>query len=91
MNDPRSRTLITVDELVGLLDARQPVVLLDVIDERGVAPEDRPKLPGALSVHLATDFSSEPRKLSHSSVIRRKSHRFYQLRAILACIVKRKS
>jgi thiosulfate/3-mercaptopyruvate sulfurtransferase len=60
VNDPRSRTLITVDELVGLLDARQPVVLLDVIDERGVAPEDRPKIPGALSVHLATDFSGKP-------------------------------
>jgi thiosulfate/3-mercaptopyruvate sulfurtransferase len=60
VNDPRSRTLITVGELVQLLDGRQPVVLLDVVDEQGAAPEDRPKLPGALSVHLATDFSSEP-------------------------------
>jgi thiosulfate/3-mercaptopyruvate sulfurtransferase len=60
VNDPRSRTLITVDELVRLLDARGPVVLLDVIDEQGAAPEDRSKIPGALSVHLATDFSSKP-------------------------------
>ena len=60
MNDPRSRTLITVDELVGLLDARGPVVLLDVIDEQGAAPEGSPKIPGASSVHLATDFSGKP-------------------------------
>jgi len=35
-------------------------VLLDVIDEPGAAPEDRPKIPGALSVDLATDFSGKP-------------------------------
>lgn len=60
MPDARSRTLITVEELARLLDAGQPVVLLDVLDERGAAPEDRPKIPGALSVHLATDFSGKP-------------------------------
>ena len=60
MNDARSRTLITVDELARLLDAREAVVLLDVIDEQGGAPDDRPKIPGALSVHLATDFSGTP-------------------------------
>jgi thiosulfate/3-mercaptopyruvate sulfurtransferase len=59
VNDPRSRTLITLDELVRLLDARGPVVLLDNIDEQGAAPDDRPKIPGALSVHLATDFSGK--------------------------------
>lgn len=59
MNDTRSRTLITVDELSRLLDGQEPVVLLDVIDEPGAAPEDRPKIPGALSVHLATDFSGQ--------------------------------
>jgi thiosulfate/3-mercaptopyruvate sulfurtransferase len=60
MNEGRSKTLITVDELVRLLDAHTPVVLLDVIDEEGAAPEDRPKIPGSLSVHLATDFSGKP-------------------------------
>ena len=60
VNDARSKTLITVEELAGLLDARKPVVLLDVIDEQGAAPDDRPKIPGALSAHLATDFSSKP-------------------------------
>jgi thiosulfate/3-mercaptopyruvate sulfurtransferase len=60
VNDTRSRTLITVDELARLLDAREAVVLLDVIDEQGGAPDDRPKIPGAVSVHLATDFSGRP-------------------------------
>jgi thiosulfate/3-mercaptopyruvate sulfurtransferase len=60
VDDARARTLITVDELVRLLDAQKAVVLLDVIDELGVAPEDRPKIPGSLSVHLATDFSGKP-------------------------------
>jgi thiosulfate/3-mercaptopyruvate sulfurtransferase len=57
VNDARSRTLITVEELAQLLDAGKAVVLLDVIDEQGGAPDDRPKISGALSVHLATDFS----------------------------------
>ena len=60
VNDARSKTLITVDELVRLLDARKAVVLLDVIDEQGGAPDDMAKIPGALSVHLATDFSGKP-------------------------------
>ena len=60
MNEARLKTLITVDELARLLDAQQAVVLLDVIDELGAAPEDRPKIPGSLSVYLATDFSGKP-------------------------------
>jgi len=60
VNDARARTLITVDELIRLIDADTAVVLLDVIDEQGAAPEDRPKIPSALSVHLATDFSGPP-------------------------------
>jgi len=60
VNDARARTLITVDELTRLMDVGSTVVLLDVIDEQGAAPEDRPKIPGALSVHLATDFSGTP-------------------------------
>jgi thiosulfate/3-mercaptopyruvate sulfurtransferase len=60
VNDPRSKTLITVNELARLMDAGKSVVLLDVIDEQGAAPDDRLKIPTALSVHLATDFSSKP-------------------------------
>jgi thiosulfate/3-mercaptopyruvate sulfurtransferase len=60
VNEARARTLIAAEELARLLDAQKPVVLLDVIDEQGAAPEDRPKIPGALSVNLATDFSGKP-------------------------------
>ncbi len=64
MDDARAKTLITVEELTRLLDAKMPVVLLDVLDEAGAAPDDRPKIPGALSVNLATDFSGKPAALS---------------------------
>jgi thiosulfate/3-mercaptopyruvate sulfurtransferase len=60
VNDVRSKTLVAVDELARLLDAGRAVVLLDVIDEQGGAPDDRAKIPGALLVHLATDFSGKP-------------------------------
>jgi thiosulfate/3-mercaptopyruvate sulfurtransferase len=60
----RAKTLITVEELARLLDAKTPVVLLDVSDEAGAAPDDRPQIPGALSVNLAADFSGKPTALS---------------------------
>jgi thiosulfate/3-mercaptopyruvate sulfurtransferase len=60
VDEARANTLITVDELAQLLDAKAAVVLLDVIDEQGAAPEGRPRIPGSLSAHLATDFSSPP-------------------------------
>ncbi len=60
MTDVRSEILITAAELERLLESRQPVVLLDVIDEPGAAPDDRPKIPGALPVNLAEDFSGKP-------------------------------
>jgi thiosulfate/3-mercaptopyruvate sulfurtransferase len=64
MSEARSRTLISVAGLADLLAAGGPVVLLDVLDEKGAAPTDRPRIPGALSVHLATDFSGKPTKTS---------------------------
>jgi thiosulfate/3-mercaptopyruvate sulfurtransferase len=60
VTDARAKTLITADALARLLVDKKPVVLLDVIDEPGAAPDDRPKIPGALSVNLATDFSGKP-------------------------------
>jgi thiosulfate/3-mercaptopyruvate sulfurtransferase len=60
MDDTRAKTLITADALARLLEGRKTVVLLDVVDEAGAAPEARPKIPGALSAYLATDFSGEP-------------------------------
>jgi thiosulfate/3-mercaptopyruvate sulfurtransferase len=64
VNDARLKTLITVDELARLLDAQHAVVLLDVIDDLSAAPEDRPKIPGSLSVYLETDFSGKPTRTS---------------------------
>ena len=64
MSEARSRTLISVAGLADLLAAGGPVVLLDVLDEKGAAPTDRARIPGALSVHLATDFSGKPTKTS---------------------------
>jgi len=64
MSEARSRTLISVAGLADLLAAGGHVVLLDVLDEKGAAPTDRPRIPGALSVHLATDFSGKPTKTS---------------------------
>ncbi len=60
MNDARSQILITSEELARLLAAQARLVLLDVIDESGAGPDDRPKIPGALSVNLASDFSGKP-------------------------------
>ena len=39
-------------------------MLLDVIDDLSAAPEDRPKIPGSLSVYLETDFSGKPTRTS---------------------------
>jgi len=60
VTDARAKTLITAGELARLLDANKPVVLLDVIDEPAAAPDDRPKIPGAFAVDLATGFSGKP-------------------------------
>jgi thiosulfate/3-mercaptopyruvate sulfurtransferase len=64
VDDARAEILITVEELTRLLDAKMSVVLLDVLDEAGAAPDDRPKIPGALSANLATDFAGKPTALS---------------------------
>jgi thiosulfate/3-mercaptopyruvate sulfurtransferase len=64
VDDARAKTLMTAEELTRLLDTKTPVVLLDVLDEAGAAPDDRPKVPGALSVNLAADFSGKPTALS---------------------------
>jgi thiosulfate/3-mercaptopyruvate sulfurtransferase len=64
MSEARSRTLISIAGLAALLEAGAPVVLLDVLDEQGAAPTDRARIPGALSVHLASHFSGKPTKTS---------------------------
>jgi thiosulfate/3-mercaptopyruvate sulfurtransferase len=65
MSDLRSKTLVTVAELAALLDARAPVVLLEVHDapEPGAANAESARIPGALPAYLATEFSGPPTPL----------------------------
>jgi thiosulfate/3-mercaptopyruvate sulfurtransferase len=61
LSDPRSKTFITVAELTTSVTAKR-VVLLDVRDKADPLadpPTDRPLIPGAIPVYLATDFSGE--------------------------------
>lgn len=62
MSDPRSSVLITVDELAGAITAKTPLVILDVSDDLETAPLERPVIPGAIAVSLASDFSGSPAK-----------------------------
>jgi thiosulfate/3-mercaptopyruvate sulfurtransferase len=66
MSDSRSKVLIAAAELAALLDARTPVVLLDIRDEPGApsaAAQERPRIPGAVAAYLATEFSGPPTAL----------------------------
>jgi thiosulfate/3-mercaptopyruvate sulfurtransferase len=56
LSDPRSKTFITVAELATSVAAKRSVVLLDVRDKAD-PPTDRPLIPGAIPVYLATDLS----------------------------------
>ncbi len=62
MSDPRSAILITAADLAARLDAREPVVVLDVSDELAAAPAGRSFIPGAFATCLATHFSGAPSK-----------------------------
>jgi thiosulfate/3-mercaptopyruvate sulfurtransferase len=59
LSDPRSKTFITVAELTTSVVAKRSVVLLDVRDKADPAI-DRPLIPGAIPVYLASDFSGPP-------------------------------
>lgn len=54
MTESRKAVLITVDELAALMPG---AVLLDVSDDLDAKPLDRPVIPGAIAVSLATDIS----------------------------------
>ncbi|HEU0072265.1 MAG TPA: rhodanese-like domain-containing protein [Alphaproteobacteria bacterium] len=62
MSDNRSKILISVADLVVQLDARAPLVLLDVRDDANVAL--RPLIPGSIRTTLADDFSGAASKLA---------------------------
>lgn len=59
MSDTRARILITVNDLAERLKAAEPLVLLDVQDEKATARQ-RPLIPHALATFLDTDFSGAP-------------------------------
>ncbi len=63
MSDTRSSVLITVAELAAGLSGKAPPVILDVSDDLETTPLERPVIPGAIAVSLATDFSGAPTKL----------------------------
>ena len=62
MSDSRSGVLITAEELAARLAGGTPVVLLDISDDLETAPLERPVIPGAIAVSLASDFSGPATK-----------------------------
>ncbi|MGE3644290.1 MAG: sulfurtransferase [Beijerinckiaceae bacterium] len=60
--DPRSGVLVSVADLAAALEAGKHVVLLDVSDDLTTAPLERPVIPGAFAVSLASDISGPPTK-----------------------------
>jgi thiosulfate/3-mercaptopyruvate sulfurtransferase len=62
MSDPRSSVLITVDELASKIAEAGQLVLLDVSDDLETAPLERPVIPGAISISLASDISGPATK-----------------------------
>ena len=63
MSDPRSSVLISVDELGNQITAKARLILLDVSDDLETAPLERPVIPGAIAVSLASDISGPATKL----------------------------
>lgn len=63
MSDSRSGVLITVADLTAQVRARARLVILDVTDDLETAPLERPVIPGAIAVSLASDLSGPPTKL----------------------------
>ncbi len=60
MSDSRSSVLISVDELAAQLGDQSQLVVLDVSDDLETAPLERPVIPGAIAVSLASDVSGPP-------------------------------
>ena len=63
MTDTRSSVLITVDELADRIAGEPGLVLLDISDDLETAPLERPVVPGAIAVSLASDISGPASKL----------------------------
>lgn len=64
MSDPRSDVLITVEDLAARAAGGTDLVLLDVSDDLDTAPLERPVIPGAIAISLASDISGPASKAS---------------------------
>ena len=62
MTESRSSVLITVDELAAQTSGKAGLIILDVSDDLETAPLERPVIPGAIAVSLASDFSGPATK-----------------------------
>jgi len=62
MADTRSDVLITVDALADRMAGPDGLVLLDISDDLETAPLERPVIPGAVAVSLASDISGPATK-----------------------------
>ena len=62
MTDTRSSVLITVEELADRIAGEPGLVLLDISDDLETAPLERPVVPGAIAVSLASDISGPASK-----------------------------
>ena len=63
MTGSRSDVLITVAELAARLSEPAGLVLLDISDDLDSSPLERPVVPGAMAVSLASDISGPATKL----------------------------
>ena len=63
MSDSRASVLISVGDLAARIAANGSLVLLDVSDDLDTAPLERPVIPGAIAVSLASDLSGAATKL----------------------------
>jgi thiosulfate/3-mercaptopyruvate sulfurtransferase len=62
MSDPRSGVLIGAEDLAAKIAGGENVVLLDISDDLETAPLERPVIPGAIAVSLASDISGPATK-----------------------------
>jgi thiosulfate/3-mercaptopyruvate sulfurtransferase len=62
MTDSRASVLISVDELAARVSDKTGLIILDVSDDLETAPLERPVIPGAISVSLASDISGPATK-----------------------------
>jgi thiosulfate/3-mercaptopyruvate sulfurtransferase len=63
VTDSRSDVLITVDDLAARASDTAGLVILDVSDDLEASPLERPVIPGAIAVSLASDLSGPATKL----------------------------